>query len=132
MACFLVPAAEAVVTTVMQKRLAAKEDRAALENGAEKSGISFSAKLKWLNNLLWGGSALLAFEHLWHGEITLAFPFLTNVSNPADFSMMLHEMATVGTSMAAVVTAVWAVFAAAVTAMEKKAAEDPQEGAAET
>lgn len=25
--------------------------------------------MNWLNNMLWGGSALLAFEHVWHGSV---------------------------------------------------------------
>jgi len=33
--------------------------------------------LGWLTNMLWGGSLLLAFEHVWHGEETPWFPFLT-------------------------------------------------------
>jgi hypothetical protein len=57
--------------------------------------------------MLWGGSGLLAFEHLWHGEITPFFPFLTAANDPADTAEMLHEMATSGTSMAALVTLVW-------------------------
>ena len=68
MACVLVPAAEAVLTTAAEKVLAAKE------GGHSQAGLSFSRKLKWLNHLLWGGSALLAFEHVWHGEITPGSP----------------------------------------------------------
>ena len=57
--------------------------------------------------MLWGGSALLAFEHVWHGEIVPWFPFLTAAGDPANTSEMLHEMATAGVSMAVLVTAVW-------------------------
>ncbi len=102
MACFIVPATEAVVTTIVQKAVKKKEDSA----GIEKT-LRFSEKLKWLNGMLWGGSGLLAFEHLWHGEITPFFPFLTAANYPADTAEMLHEMATSGTSMAALVTLVW-------------------------
>lgn len=105
MACFLVPAAEAVVTTVAKKVIESKE-----KNGVSHTKsvhIPFSHKLKWLNNMLWGGSALLAFEHAWHGEISLKAPFLTAASNPADIAEMLHEMATSGVAMAALVTVVW-------------------------
>ena len=36
----------------------------------QKQGkVTFSRKLKWLNTMLWGGAALLAFEHVWHGEV---------------------------------------------------------------
>ena len=102
MACFIVPATEAVVTTIVQKAVKKKEDSA----GIEKT-LRFSEKLKWLNGMLWGGSGLLAFEHLWHGEITPFFPFLTAANDPADTAEMLYEMATSGTSMAALVTLVW-------------------------
>lgn len=110
MACFLVPATEAVVTTVAQKIIKKRE------NGSSKSvtdKIRFSEKLKWLNGMLWGGSGLLAFEHLWHGEISPFFPFLTAANDPADTAEMLHEMATSGSAMAILVTAVWIVMAIA-------------------
>ena len=91
MACFLVPATEAVVTTVVRKVMEKSQDhgetvKIRLDNGkmevAEK--LPFARKLKWLTNLLWGGSALLAFEHLWHGEVVPWFPFLTAMSDPAE------------------------------------------------
>ncbi|MCC8013571.1 MAG: hypothetical protein LIO87_00095, partial [Eubacterium sp.] len=75
--------------------------------------------MNWLNNMLWGGSALLAFEHIWHGEITPWFPFLTNAANAADRAEMLFEMATSGTAMAAVVTVFWACGVMAVNALQK-------------
>lgn len=119
MACFLVPAAEAVVTTLAAKA-AQKKDGEAAPRAAEMK-IPFGRKLKWLSNLLWGGSALLAFEHLWHGEVTPFFPFLTAAGNPADAAEMLHEMSTVGVTMAVLVTAVWGVMVLVAGAMEKKA-----------
>ena len=103
MACFLVPAAEAVVTTVIRKAVKSKEEK----DGRELS-VRFSDKLGWLNGMLWGGSGLLAFEHLWHGEISPFFPFLTAADDPGETAEMLTEMATSGTAMAALVTAVWA------------------------
>ena len=93
MACFIVPAAEAIVTTVLTRAMRKKEDGKTKTSDVK---IKFSHKLKWLSNLLWGGSALLAFEHVWHGEVTPWFPFLTAASNPADAAEMLHEMATAG------------------------------------
>ncbi len=112
MACFLVPAAEAVVTTAV-KRNADKNKKEGKEQNI------FISKMNWLNNMLWGGSALLAFEHIWHGEVTPWFPFLTNAANAADRAEMLFEMATSGTAMAAVVTAVWACGVMAVNAFQK-------------
>ena len=93
MGCFVVPAAEAVVVTAVEKGL--------------KKDSPFKGKVKWLGNMLWGGSALLAFEHVWHGEVVPWFPFLTAAADPADTAEMLHEMSTVGVTMTVVVTAAW-------------------------
>ena len=94
-----------------------------LDNGkmevAEK--LPFARKLKWLTNLLWGGSALLAFEHLWHGEVVPWFPFLTAMSDPTDKAEMLHEMSTVGVTMAVLITLVWLSMLAASSVIEKRA-----------
>lgn len=68
----------------------------------------------------WGGSALLAFEHVWHGEITPWFPFLTAAGNPADAAEMLQEMATAGVGMAALCTAVWGVMLVVSARIEKR------------
>ena len=103
MACFVVPVAEAVVTSIATKVIEKKEGA----SNKSSYGIPFSRKLKWLSNMLWGGSALLAFEHVWHGEVVPWFPFLTAASNPEDASEMLHEMSTVGVTMAILVTVVW-------------------------
>ena len=117
MACFTVPVAEAVVTTVITKILAKRE----MAQGDTCGKTRFSTKLGWLNKLLWGGSALLAFEHLWHGEITFSFPFLTAVEN-GETAEMLHEMATSGVGMAALVTLVWLGMLAVAAIKEKAAA----------
>ena len=98
MACFIVPAGEAVITTIATKVIEKK-------TGEKPAGIV--PKMKWLNTMLWGGSALLAFEHVWHGEVTPWFPFLTAMSNAEDAAEMFREMGTVGVSMAALITAVW-------------------------
>lgn len=103
MACFVVPVAEAVVTSIATKVIEKKEEA----SNKSSCGIPFSRKIKWLSNMLWGGSALLAFEHVWHGEVVPWFPFLTAASNPEDASEMLHEMSTVGVTMAILVTVVW-------------------------
>ena len=137
MGCFIVPAAEAVITTVATKIVKSKKkatvqvqlDPAALET-AEK--IPFSRKMKWLNNMLWGGSALLAFEHLWHGELSPVFPFLTAAGDPVSTAQMLREMATTGTAMAALVTAAWLGMVALTSAFERKAKKTaPQTSPAE-
>ena len=107
MACFLVPTAEAIVTTIVKKTVEKKEAPEAAE--IEKAGgkVSWKTKLSWLTNLLWGGAALLCLEHIWHGEVVFYPPFLTAMADPADTAEMLHEMATVGVGMAVLVTLVW-------------------------
>lgn len=118
MACFLVSAAEAAVVSAAEKKAAVST-----ESTASVQGYGFARKLKWLRNMLWGGTALLAFEHVWHGEVTAWFPFLTAASNPADAAQMLHEMSTVGLTMAALTTAVWACMVLVSAKLEKQARE---------
>ena len=60
MACFIVPAVEAVVTTALTKHIEKNEK----EETKVETGIPFSRKLKWLNNMLWGGSASVSYTHL--------------------------------------------------------------------
>ncbi len=121
MACFLVSAAEAAVITVTAKIIEKKEKKEIARTGVvEAHKIPFSRKLRWLSNLQWGGSALLAFEHLWHGEVVPWFPFLTAMESPEDTADMLREMATVGVSMCIVVTAVWGVVCAVADAILRR------------
>lgn len=129
MACFLVPATEAIITTVVAKVIKSKEKEESvkftLPDGSvqEATRIKFSTKLGWLNKLLWGGSALLAFEHLWHGEVVPFFPFLTAVEN-GETADMLAEMGSAGVMMAVLVTAVWCGMLAVSSFMEKRAIRD--------
>ena len=118
MACFTVPVAEAVVTTLAAKFIASREPK---ENDGK---IKFSTKLGWLNKLLWGGSALLAFEHIWHGEIIPTFPFLTAVKD-GETAEMLREMATNGVGMALLVTAIWGCMLFVAHLKEKGELESP-------
>ena len=122
MACFLVPTGEAIVTTIIAKALKSKEKKTASLSKAESNEVSvkipFSTKLGWLNKMLWGGSALLAFEHVWHGEVVPFFPFLTAVKD-GNAAEMLHEMGTAGVCMALIVTAVWGVMVGVTSIMEK-------------
>lgn len=120
MACFLVPAAEAVVVTVAAQAMRKKAEKAvSLSVGQakkapdkEESGFFTPRKLMWLAHLLWGGAFLLAYEHVWHGEVVPWFPFLTAAADPAEASIMLHEMGTAGVAMAVLVTVVWAILVA--------------------
>ncbi|SET47001.1 hypothetical protein [[Clostridium] polysaccharolyticum] len=109
MACFLVSIAEAVVVTAVEKA-EEKKERKSVETKTEKAEeyrIPLSRKLKWLTYMLWGGAVLLAFEHIWHGEVMPWFPFLTAMSDPSDSAEMFQEMATVGVLMDVLITAVW-------------------------
>jgi hypothetical protein len=121
MACFIVPMVEAVATTVTTKVLESKAKEQEVEGTQPVMRVHAAAKkFRVLSNLLWGGSALLAFEHLWHGEIVPWFPFLTAASNPVDAAQMLHEMSTIGVAMALLVTAIWGVGCLITHSMEKK------------
>lgn len=92
MVCFLVPMVLAIITSLVQKTA---------------RNIAGKIKLWILNALLWGGVALLAVEHVWHGEIVPWPPFLTAMANPASISVMLYEMLTIGITMSVAILAAW-------------------------
>ena len=121
MACFIVSGVEAVVVTAVKKNVEKKE---AAQGQIDKVKIPLSRKLSWLNNMLWGGAGLLMFEHVWHGEVTPFFPFLTAMADKADTMEMLHEMATIGVSMAALVTCVWLGICAVADAIVKRSGNE--------
>ncbi len=137
MACFLVPVAEAIGVTIASAALKHKEKKKQKESKDALNSVSVSGaemataqdtngtqgmqavhdsepgkkpfykKLDWLSWLLWGGSLLLLFEHIWHGEIVPWFPFFTAAASAEGAMAMLQEMGTVGVAMAALVTLVW-------------------------
>ena len=113
MACFMVPMGEAIAVSIVQK---------ATKDKGKKEQIKKKWRLDWLSKLLWGGTILLAVEHIWHGEIVPWPPFLTAVENSADIPEMLHEMATVGGTMAGVITAVWVIMVIIIQWRERLAA----------
>ncbi len=84
MACFLIPAGLAVITTLLGKKFPQKY------------------RISWLNALLWGGTAMLTVEHIAHGEIVPYPPFLT-----AGLLEVLPEMLRVGVPMAVVSVLIW-------------------------
>ena len=117
MACFLVPAAEAIVVTAVYAVTKKKEQKEDLPKFSKEKNLSYdkpviphSRKVSWLMSMLWGGVLLLAFEHFYHGEIQPFAPFLTAMMSPGDTAEMIHEMATVGVAMAVIVTLAWAVM----------------------
>lgn len=131
MACVAAPIVEAIAVTVAAKVAENKEkNEVTLTNGktgvnsTQSAKIPFSRKLKWLCYLQWGGAFLLAFEHIWHGEIVPFFPFLTAVGDSAAVAEMLREIATVGVGMAIATTAVWACMLAACLVFEKRQARE--------
>lgn len=97
MACFLVPTGAAIVTTAIGKKVPEKY------------------RLNWLNSMLWGGVAMLAVEHVSHGEIVLYPPFLT-----AGLSEVLPEMLRVGIPMTLIIFIIWGIMVAVDVKMSKK------------
>ena len=137
MACFVVPGTEAIVVTaaaVLLKKYEQNKVKAQLSAGnhTETTGKSgFARKLFWLADLLWGGVILLAFEHLWHGEVVPFFPFLTAATEgSAAVSEMLSEMASVGVLMAVLVTLIWGAMVAVSAVIEKRGNTQRAEAAA--
>ena len=98
MACFTAPLAAAIAAGVARRTVAKKSDT--------PETISWATKLGWLEKLSFGGCALLAFEHIWHGEIIFQFPFLTGVRD-GNTAEVLREIATVGGAMTALILATW-------------------------
>ena len=111
MACFTAPLAEALVATAV---------KSAAGKPADKHRNSFLRRLGWLQKMLFGGSFLLAVEHVWHGEITWRYPFLTAVRD-GNTSEMLHEIATLGVAMAVLITVVWVGMVVISSALERRA-----------
>lgn len=125
MACFIVPTAEAIVVTAAKKQIARKAKNGASPESTQRS-LNLVHKLTWLTNLLWGGALLLAFEHLWHGEVVPYFPFLTALTERSTTQQMLFEMGTTGVGMAVIVTVVWGVGVALIRANERRTNPAPE------
>ncbi len=118
MACFTVPLAEALVITAVKKIVESKKINASAEEPRKKP-FSIKESIGTLQKMLYGGSALLAVEHIYHGEIVPFPPFLSAMSSPESTHEMLHEMATVGVGMAVLVTAVWGIATLAKSVQKK-------------
>lgn len=97
MACFVVPMSAAIVTTAAGKK------------------VSEKYHLNWLNSMFWGGVAMLAVEHIAHGEIVLYPPFLT-----AGLHEVFPEMMRVGVPMTLAVFLMWEVMVAISATMSKR------------
>lgn len=116
MACFTVPLAEAVIVTTVRKTVL-KNSAVNAVHSAKMDSINESVGR--LEKMLYGGSFLLAIEHLWHGEISFLPPFLTALNSPEEISVMLQELASVGVGMALLVTGVWALAEGAVASVKR-------------
>ena len=99
MACFTAPLAAAIAAGIARRTVATKDSD-------KTETISWATKLGWLEKLSFGGCALLAFEHIWHGEIIFQFPFLTGVRD-GNAAEVMREIATVGGAMTALILAIW-------------------------
>ena len=102
MACFLVSVAEAAAVTAIKKS----------EEKKEKKKVEAGEEVVKAGHIL--------IEHIWHGEVVPWFPFLTAMESKEETLEMLKEMATVGFSMAGLVTAVWVVMLLVSASIEKK------------
>ena len=115
MACFTISAAAAIGVGVAKYIVKHHEKKLTLTNQEPKeykfgSDVKWSKKLSYLELTLWGGSILLAGEHILHGEVVPFPPFLTSVSEgPNAVNEMLVEMGTVGVGMLAVLVLAWAI-----------------------
>ena len=109
MACFTVPLAEAVVITAAEKIFLRKNADSVARQSKSLKIESLREKIRILEKMLYGGSFLLAAEHLYHGETSFVPPFLTAMKTPSEIPLMLHEMTTVGVGMAVAVTVVWGI-----------------------
>lgn len=103
MACFIVPMAQAVATTIYRKL------------NTEKINTQDNAPLlrhiPALEKMLWGGTVMLIVDHIINGEVTWRYPFFTALIEVGGAEVMFREMLTVGVPMSIVLTAVWAVYA---------------------
>lgn len=113
MGCLVVPAASAATIKVLTKIKGKK-----VEDSHNNESL-FIPKIKWLNKMLVGGSALLLVEHVINGEIVPWFPFFTAASNKNDFKEMLFEMSTIGVAMTLSVVLGWATLVIVSKKLEK-------------
>lgn len=127
MACFSVPAVEAIVVTASYFAVKKKEHNLELKKNTlgstsvseESSKIKLSRKISWLMTMLWGGVFLLIIDHIWSGEIVPYPPFLSAMSNPEDTAHMLYEIKTLGVAMSVSLTAFWGFICAVASAVSK-------------
>lgn len=110
MACFTVTTVAAIGVGVARHIVKHNEKKAdpTRVDPIKLDNVPFSKKLGILELGLWGGSFILAGEHVFHGEVTYKFPWLTAVAEGETIGM-LQEMATVGVGMLAIIVATWGI-----------------------
>ncbi len=113
MACFLAPMTLAIIMTAVQLL-------------TRHSDLTQKLKLSVLNSMLWGGVVILAAEHVFHGEITAFWPYLTAMSSPADTAVMLSEIASIGGAMTLAISFTWVGLLAVSALMTKRVAVTDQ------
>lgn len=120
MACFVAPAAVAVVTTVVRKVVEKKEAGSATnaQTSAEVVQGKWTKRLGWLNTMLWGGVLMLVLDHLISGELVPWWPFLSAIST-GEVSGMLREIAITGGAMTAAVFVAWGAIVLVIEARAK-------------
>ncbi|WP_297701512.1 hypothetical protein [uncultured Fibrobacter sp.] len=114
MCCFVVPMAEAVVTTiatlVLQQTDKSKSESRNLEDEVSGAPQPFYKSLRLLARMLWLVTGVLIIDHVMNGELMWSYPFFTAATSPEGVSEMVREMSTVGVAMSAFITSVWAVM----------------------
>jgi len=112
MACFVVTTVAAVGVSVARHIVKHNEKKAEKNEvvNVNADTLKTSKKLGILEIALFGGSFILAGEHVLHGEVTFTFPFLTSITEGSDaVKTMLAEMGTVGVGMTALIFVAWGI-----------------------
>lgn len=110
MGCFLVPLTEGVLVSTISKVVLKKYTKNDSNLECQLKIDNIKEKISWLKKMLYGGSFLLAIEHIYHGELSFLPPFLTALKEPSQISIMLKEMAINGVAMAVATTLIWALI----------------------
>lgn len=111
MACFIVPLAQAVATTLYRRHVEKQSSLAPSSSAAFWGKVAEGGKgasLRRLELMLWGGSAMLIVDHIISGELMPVFPFFSALLVEGGALTMLREMLTVGVPMSLLVTGIWA------------------------
>ncbi len=103
MACFLVPMAQAIATTIYRST---HKDSIYNENASV-----LKRNIPSLEKMLWGGTVMLIVDHIINGELTWRFPFFTAFTEVDGVSVFWKELLTVGVPMSLTLTAFWALWA---------------------